>query len=115
MHPTAEKLHVMVKRRLANISLDTVNRTLLTFVRIGLAETIEGYGSPRRYDPNLAPHHHLHCRRCGMVVDFYHDEYDALEIPANVGHEFTNLSKKVVLNGLCDRCQKIDKRHHEGK
>ena len=52
-HPTAEQLHQTIKRRFPNISLDTVNRTLLTFSEIGLIEIVEAYGRPRRYDPSL--------------------------------------------------------------
>lgn len=114
-HPTAEELHAGVRRRFANISLDTVNRTLLTFARIGLIEIIEGYGGPRRYDPNRTLHHHLHCLRCGTVVDFYHEEYDTLAVPAHLKHKFKVLSKKVILQGTCGPCQGIKKKHYDRK
>lgn len=90
-HPTAEELHRQIRTRYPSMSLDTVNRTLLTFARIGLAEVVEGYGSPRRFDSNLARHHHVHCLRCGMIFDFSNPSYDALEIPANLKKQTSHL------------------------
>ena len=103
-HPTAEHLHAKVKRRLPNVSLDTVNRTLQTFSRIGLAEIVEGDGSPRRYDPELTAHHHLYCVRCGTIQDFCNSEFDGLDVPRDIKRRFKVLSKRVVVNGICARC-----------
>ncbi len=105
-HPTAEKLHARIQRRFPNISLDTVNRTLLTFAEIGLVDIVEGYGSARRYDPNLDVHHHFHCIKCGAIVDFQSVSYDKLKVPPKIRRAFTILNKKVVLNGICASCRK---------
>ncbi len=106
-HPTAEQLHTRIRRRFANISLDTVNRTLLTFAEIGLAEVVEGYGSPRRYDPDLESHHHAHCIKCGAIIDFRNVEFDRIKAPAKVRREFKVISKKVVFTGICARCSRL--------
>lgn len=105
-HPSAEQLHARVKIRLPNISLDTVNRTLRTFARIGLAEIVEGRGNARRYDPNLNPHHHIHCVKCGTVVDFYNAPFDNLKIPSDITRKFKITGKRVVLMGICARCRR---------
>ena len=49
-HPTAEEVYKMVRQDIRNISLDTVNRTLLTLAQIGAAFQVEGTGQPRRFD-----------------------------------------------------------------
>jgi len=103
-HPSAVGVYRIVRKEFPSISFDTVHRTLLTFSEIGLVDVVEGYGNPRRFDPNLEQHHHLHCIRCGAVVDFYHRGYDNLEIPPAVSREFTVLGKKVVLKGYCRGC-----------
>ena len=105
-HPTAEQLHKTIRARFSHVSLDTVNRTLLTFAQIGLAEIAESYGSPRRYDPNLESHHHAHCIKCGTIVDFTSPHFDALKIPAEIRCRFTIISKKVIFNGVCSACRK---------
>jgi Fur family peroxide stress response transcriptional regulator len=105
-HPSAEKVFRIAKRRFPDISFDTVNRTLLSFVRIGILDLVEGSGNSRRYDPNLAAHHHLHCVKCGAVSDFNCRAFDRLEIPPEVHQGFTVLGKRVVLQGICTKCSK---------
>ena len=105
-HPSAEKVFRITKRRFPNISFDTVNRTLLQFVRIGILEFVEGSGNSRRYDPNLNSHHHLHCVKCGAIADFDCQAYDGLEIPSEVHRDFTVLGKRVVLRGICRECSR---------
>lgn len=104
-HPTAEQLFKAVRQRFPNISLDTVNRTLLTFAKIGLASVVESYGSPRRYDADLEPHHHAHCIKCGMIMDFQDKSFENLQVPDRIRQKFKVVGKKVVLKGICNRCR----------
>jgi len=105
-HPSAERVFRIARRRFPNISFDTVNRTLLSFARIGILELVEGSGYSRRYDPNLTPHHHLHCVKCGAISDFDCRRFDRLEIPPEINRDFTVLGKRVVLQGICSKCGK---------
>lgn len=104
-HPSAVTIFNKVREYYSNISLDTVNRTLLTFHKIGLAKIVESTGDPKRFDPNPEPHHHFRCIRCGEIIDFRHESYDALEIPAEIKEKFVVLEKKVHLEGFCDKCR----------
>ena len=112
-HPTAEQLHKTIRARSPHISLDTVNRTLLTFAQIGLVDKVEDYGSSRRYDPNLESHHHAHCIKCGTIVDFTSPHFDALKIPAEIRRQFTIIGKKVIFNGICSACRRTKTRGHD--
>lgn len=105
-HLTADELYRIVRKRFPNISLDTVNRTLITFARIGLVDIIEGFGSSRRYDANLRSHHHFHCVKCGAILDFYSRQYDDLKIPQSIRRKYQVLGLRIVLNGICDKCAK---------
>jgi Fur family peroxide stress response transcriptional regulator len=105
-HPSAELIHRSVRKLFPHISFDTVNRTLLTFVEIGLVDGVEGYGSPRRYDPKLEPHHHLYCIKCGEIIDFCCEEFDDLKLLQALPRGFTVLGKKVVIKGVCSSCSK---------
>jgi Fur family peroxide stress response transcriptional regulator len=104
-HPSAIMIYKKVSEYYPNISLDTVNRTLLTFHKIGLAKAVGGSGDPKRFDPNLEPHHHFRCISCGEIIDFRDECYDALEIPAEIKEKFVVLEKKVHLEGFCDQCR----------
>lgn len=107
-HPSADTVFKAIKKEFPNISFDTVNRTLLTFYEIGLVELVEGHGSPRRFDSNLQPHHHLFCLKCGKIIDFTYKEYDNLKIPETINKEFKVVQKRVILNGICSECEKKD-------
>ena len=105
-HPTADAVFQIVKKDYPNISFDTVNRTLLTFADIGIVDVVETFGGAKRFDPNVTTHHHLHCTQCGKVIDFYNRDYDNLAVPEGVNKQFQVISKRVVLKGICEACQK---------
>jgi len=104
-HPSAEAIYRNIKEAHPNISLDTVNRTLLTFAEMGFIQIVEGSGDVRRFDPNTKRHHHLRCIRCGAILDFYHHKYDQLEIPKEIEEKFSVNRIRVVLEGICNSCQ----------
>jgi Fur family peroxide stress response transcriptional regulator len=105
-HPNAEALHKRVKKIIPDISLDTVNRTLITFSKIGIIKDVEGYGEPRRYDPNIENHHHFRCLICSSLIDFEYKPYNDIIIPGDINKRFTVHNKKVLLEGYCDKCLK---------
>lgn len=103
-HPSADDIFKEVRKEFPHISFDTVNRTLKTFNEIGLVDIVESSVSQRRFDPNLKLHHHLHCLKCGKIIDFYDDDFDRIKIPEDLQHGFTVLQKRVVLSGICRTC-----------
>ena len=105
-HPTAEQIYSKVRQSMPTISLNTVNETLLTFAQIGLVEVIEGFGSSRRYDPNLAAHHHIHCAECGAILDFTSESLNHIKPPAEITREFEIIRTRVVITGICAKCRK---------
>ena len=105
-HPSADIIFRRIVKKFPNISFDTVNRTLLTFAKIGITNIVEGYGQPKRYDPDLNVHHHFRCMQCNTIIDFQNKDYDDLDVPEGIKKQCTVMSKKVVLEGLCDQCKK---------
>ncbi len=103
-HPSAEMLHAKVRRTYPNISLDTVNRTLLTLNEIGAAFVVEGSGDAKRFDGGLEKHQHFKCTKCKRVIDFCHEPFDNIVLPAEIEGRFTVLRKSVYLEGICDKC-----------
>jgi Fur family transcriptional regulator, peroxide stress response regulator len=104
-HPTADAIYQIVKKEYPHISFDTVNRTLLTFAKIGIVEVVEVFGGAKRFDPNVDGHHHLHCTQCGEITDFEHRAYDDLDVPEDIRKTFKVLRKRVVLRGICNACR----------
>ncbi len=105
-HPSADMVFRKVRGVFPAISLDTVNRTLLTLSEIGAAFVVEGSGDAKRFDGNLENHQHFKCIRCKRIIDFYHEPFDNVSVPKNISKRFTVLKKTVYLEGLCDLCRK---------
>ena len=103
-HPSADTLYRRVRKDLPNISFDTVYRTLLSFSEIGIADVVEGYGEPKRFDPDTRKHHHFRCAKCGNIIDFHSELYDNIEIPKEIRKEFKVTKKRVILEGICKTC-----------
>ena len=103
-HPSAEMIFRRVRADLGGISLDTVNRTLLTLNDIGAAFTVEGSGDAKRFDGNLNTHQHFKCVKCKSVADFHHEDFDDIEIPKNICKDFKIIRKTVYIEGICDKC-----------
>ncbi|SPD72902.1 Ferric uptake regulator, Fur family [uncultured Desulfobacterium sp.] len=108
-HPTAEIIFQAIRKRFPTISLDTVYRTLMTFVKIGIAHVVETQGNTKRFDANMEIHHHAHCLKCGKILDFYSADYDNLEVPQEIRNQFTVMDKKVVIHGVCKKCSQKQK------
>jgi len=111
-HPSAIMIFRKIRNHYPTISLATVNSTLVSFARIGLAKVVEAPGGPKRFDPKLEQHHHFHCLRCGKIVDFDYADYDALRIPVTLSRKFVVVGKTVHLEGICDLCQSRKKVNH---
>ena len=107
-HPSAENLFRQVRQELPNISLDTVNRTLLTLNQIGVAYTVEGSGDSKRFDGNIDDHQHFKCVKCKKIVDIYDENFGEIQTPA-VLNGCSVLRKTVYFEGICDSCNLHDK------
>jgi Fur family peroxide stress response transcriptional regulator len=105
-HPSAEMVFRQVRQTFPSISLDTVNRTLLTLHRIGAAFTVEGSGDAKRFDANLENHQHFKCVKCKRIVDFHHEPFDHVPVPDGLPSAFRVLRTTVYVEGVCDLCQK---------
>ena len=69
VHPTAEELYKKLKPKMPNLSLGTVYRNLGQMEQHGIIRRIPLDGAKDRFDGNTTEHYHLHCKRCGRVVD----------------------------------------------
>jgi Fur family peroxide stress response transcriptional regulator len=105
-HPSAEMVFQKVREAIPNISLDTVNRTLLTLSRIGAAFIVEGSGDAKRFDANLENHQHFKCVECKRILDFHHEPFDKIEVPKSITKKFKVLRRTVYLEGICDLCKR---------
>jgi Fur family transcriptional regulator, peroxide stress response regulator len=105
-HPSAELLHRRLRKRLPSISLDTVYRTLETFLEHGLIQKVETTESLARYEVAHLRHHHVICRRCRGIVDFLWPAIDESRLPKDVTGWGRVESRNVVVYGICKACMR---------
>ena len=105
-HPSADVLFKQVRKTFPHISLDTVNRALLTFSEIGAAFIVEGTGDVRRYDANLEHHQHFKCIKCKRIIDFDDSQFENIRPPDELAGKVKILRKSIYFEGICDKCLK---------
>lgn len=103
-HPDAETVLRRVRRRMSNVSLDTVYRTLYLLEELGLVSRVGILAGRARFDANTERHHHFVCVQCGRVRDFVGPPWEPCPIPQEVEGMGTVRSVHVQLRGVCEAC-----------
>jgi Fur family transcriptional regulator, peroxide stress response regulator len=108
-HPTAQQVHDAVRAVMPELSLGTVYRNLHQLVEAGQLSAVET-GGALHYDWDLKPHHHLHCKACGVLVDLPLDLAGTVREQAQaLGHDVDDFDLR--LRGLCARCAAHSQTH----
>ncbi len=68
-HPTAQELFERLRVAQPTMSFATVYNTLDALAAAGLCASLSLAPGATRFDPNMRPHHHAVCDRCGLVRD----------------------------------------------
>ncbi|HBI15761.1 MAG TPA: transcriptional repressor [Desulfobulbaceae bacterium] len=104
-HPAAETIHRRLLPKLPTLSLDTVYRTLSTFEHHGLITKVDTTESQARFEAAGEEHHHLICRKCGRITDFYWQRFDETALPPDIDRWGRVSKKNVTLYGICKECE----------
>ncbi|MDR0362087.1 MAG: transcriptional repressor [Planctomycetota bacterium] len=104
-HPTVEAAWMELRKKLPELSLDSVYRILDELAEAGHIRRFENC-RVIRYDPETKPHGHFFCRRCGRMYDFFTDAADgAGEACAELGDVST---VELHVNGICNACLRTE-------
>jgi Fur family peroxide stress response transcriptional regulator len=106
-HPTADEVFRAMRKSYPTIAKATVYNTLDALTQAGtiLRLTIDPTAS--RYDADLSPHVHFHCRACGKTYDIATPVTDVLEDHVD-GHRIESV--RTYAYGVCAECLKGKKR-----
>ena len=104
-HPTAQELFERLRPALPSMSFATVYNTLDALASAGLCASLSLAPGPARFDPNMRPHHHAVCDRCGLVRDV---EGEAPSVPESDPSPrppgFQVRAVELIYRGLCASC-----------
>jgi Fe2+ or Zn2+ uptake regulation protein len=102
-HPTAERVHAAVRRRIPRVSLGTVYRNLRLLARHGLLAEIAG-GPTLRFDARVERHHHFTCSACGHIFDLDEPVDNRLDDRVATRTGFRVSHHRIEFYGECGRC-----------
>lgn len=108
-HPlNAEEILHRVRERYPGISLDTVYRTLTTFVGQGLVNELQFRGHCRRFElvHKGDHHHHLVCLGCGKTRELPFCPSEFLKQTQACYPDFLIRDHAFTVYGYCPGCQK---------
>ena len=108
-HPTAQELYERLRGALPTMSFATVYNTLDALAAAGLCEALSLSPGASRFDPNMEPHHHAVCDRCGLVRDVPRPPAEAAPAPPRSGDlaalsGFQVRAVEQIYRGLCAAC-----------
>ena len=103
-HPSAEQVHVTVKRMYPMVSLSTIYKTLDLLREKRLVNEIEVEGEAR-FDAHIDEHINLVCLNCGKIEDI--DEKALRNIQAKVAKksEYLIVKGSFEMHGYCSKCK----------
>ena len=105
-HPTAQRAYQEVKKEHPTVSLATIYTTIKILRDSGLIQELNMPKSKTRYDPNIEPHAHLLCLKCGNIRDWMDPIMPELIARISGEANFTIVGSSLDLKGICERCQK---------
>ena len=108
-HPTAETVYLSIKDDFPNISLGTVYRNLGVLEENGQLMRIPMDNGSDRFDPNVVPHYHFLCRKCGCLQDVPMTALDSLNQLAQAHIDGIVESHALLFKGVCKRCSEDTK------
>ena len=106
VHPSADEVYDMVRKRLPRISLGTVYRNLEILSELGEIQKLELGGDLKRFDWNPIQHYHIRCMSCGSVDDAPIAPLNTIEDDLYGATVYTIIGHRLVFEGLCPECTK---------
>jgi Fur family ferric uptake transcriptional regulator len=104
-HFDAEQLCKEMVQAGLDVSRATVYRTLNKLVDAGLLRRLQlGERVAYEHDYGYPQHDHLHCERCGKVLEFQSPEIEAALQRIAQEHRFRASTYNLVIHGTCDAC-----------
>jgi Fe2+ or Zn2+ uptake regulation protein len=118
-HPTAQELFERLRGEFPKMSFATVYNTLDALTHAGLSSTLRfspaasdsggREANAARFDPNVEPHHHAVCDRCGSVTDIpvVATATEAPRALQETAPGFSLRSVERIYRGLCPACANV--------
>jgi Fur family ferric uptake transcriptional regulator len=106
-HFDANQLNFEIQKAGLKVSRPTVYRTLTKLVDAGLLRRIEvGTRMVYEHDYGYPQHEHLHCDKCGKMIEFQDDTIEEQMQEVCARHGFLAKGHTLVVRGICSDCNR---------
>jgi Fur family ferric uptake transcriptional regulator len=106
-HLSSEDLYRLVQQQDPTVGHTTVYRTLKLLIDAGLAREARFGDGRTYYEHNYKHQHHDHmiCTECGMIIEFFSEELEALQDAMAARHKFQPTQHSLRILGVCNDCR----------
>ncbi len=110
-HFNADELCDLLQRAHRDVSRPTVYRTLTELVEAGLLRKMTlGNKAVYEHDYGYPQHDHLHCEKCGKLIEFHSEEVERIREEVAREHKFRATGHRLIISGVCAECGKVKRR-----
>ncbi len=103
-HPSPDEVYKKVKKKFSFISRATVYNTIRALTKAGVLQEVLVQQESTRVDPNVEPHHHFKCLKCGKIEDMPYDLLTAAQAKVQLkGYEIREV--RMLIEGRCKTCR----------
>lgn len=108
-HLSAEDVFLLVKKKVPEIGLATVYRTLELLSELNILQKINFGDNVTRYELSSEEsehhHHHLVCLNCGKVEEINEDWLGPIEEKVEKQFDFQIVDHRLIFQGICSECR----------
>lgn len=107
-HLSAEDVYTLVKKRMPDVGLATVYRSLELFLENNIIHSVDFGDGRKRYEYGAQEgehhHHHAICIKCNKVIEINDDLLEELENQVHKEHGFKVANHDLKIFGYCKEC-----------
>ena len=104
-HPSAQEVYNQLLEVHPTASFATVYNTLEMLKRMRLIRDLTVDRERVRYDPDVTPHHHAICSRCGRIFDVSENDVPKIGAPSGLMGTFEVTGHHIEFYGICLACR----------
>ena len=108
VHFDVDELYLRLRRKGSKVSKASIYRNIPLILECGLIKEVWHEDGHMHYEPfyGQAHHCHLHCLRCGKVIEFFEEDLDTIEKRLAKKYHYEIIDHRLDVIGYCPECKK---------
>ena len=108
VHFDVDELYLRLRRKGSKVSKASIYRNIPLILECGLIKEVWHEDGHMHYEPyyGQAHHCHLHCPKCGKVIEFFEKDLEAIEKRLAKKYHYEIIDHRLDVIGYCPECKK---------